>query len=113
MRKVLLLGTNKLDDESIKKINESKGFVPIKSLGYGETFYGGRVKNVAKTSVKGVYLLIGKEGVIDIAIESLDCLTKSQIAFLIKLKNSEQVINLDSIKKDDLILLYKKLHHII
>lgn len=109
---MILLGTNKLDDKSTKKINDSKGFVSTSVLGYGENFYGGRVKNVAKTNIDGIYLLIGKEGVIDIAVKDVELLTKAQLVYLIKRIDPETKLDSDKIKKDAIVAQYKKLRNL-
>ena len=103
----ILLGTNELDKDKILKMEESKGFIIPKKFGLDESFYGGRVENLAKTQYAGVYLVIEKGEVIDLLVNDITSLTKSQICFFAKRKFKKE-LNVED-KKDDLIKQLKQL----
>lgn len=60
----LLNSTNYLGKEWT--IQDVRGFIPNKDKGIPEGFYGGRVTQLAKTDVQGLYLCMEKMEVIDL-----------------------------------------------
>jgi hypothetical protein len=110
MEKIILLGTTKFKDGEVD-LTKSKGFISKKTLGMEENFYGGRVKNIAKTRIDGVYLLIdSKDKVFDIAVANINLLTIAQIDYLLLTKKDIE-IEVGS-RKDVYVEKYKEVYHI-
>ena len=49
-------------------IQDVRGFIPNKDKGIPEGFYGGRVTQLAKTDIQGLYLCMEKMEVIDLIL---------------------------------------------
>lgn len=84
----LLLNSLKLGNKTFK-IEDSKGFLDLKTLGLPENFYGGRVEHIAKTETEGIYMCIEKMKAIDIYIPDLKLLGAKELKKIADIKNIE------------------------
>lgn len=86
-----LLGKTEFDGKQYE-ITDVKGFVSNESKGLPGGFYGGRVTQLAKTDVKGMYLCMEKMNVIDIMLleeDPLADLTNKELVALLVEKGIE------------------------
>lgn len=82
----ILLGSTRLSNEKEMKLTDSKGYVSFNKAGIDESFYGGRVENVAVTDKDGVYLLVEGDTVFDILVTDLQGLLKAELVYFAKRK---------------------------
>lgn len=61
-------------------IQDVRGFIPNKDKGIPEGFYGGRVTQLAKTDIQGLYLCMEKMEVIDLIFFNNETAPKVNLA---------------------------------
>lgn len=87
---MILLGSTKFGGKEYS-ITDVKGFVSNESKKLPTGFYGGRVNQLAKTNIKGMYLCMEKMNVIDILFpgDELKDLTKDNIELVLDAKGKD------------------------
>jgi len=88
---IILLNNTKFGGKQLE-INDSRGFMNTKTEYFQlpTNFYGNRVQNIAKTDIKGIYLLVGKGNVVfDVMAnkEEIVYLEAAELRYILKAKN--------------------------
>lgn len=96
---IYLLGALRLDKSTKLNLSDSKGFVSLGKLGLPEDFYGGRVKNLARTEEDDVYLLVDEHDAFDVLVTDLEALTKRQLVFTAERKLGIK-LSIDDVKDE-------------
>ena len=99
---MIVLNSTKLNGKQYTVRDLQHGFVQKMNELVPTGFYGGRVNNLAKTDIKGVYLCIEQDRIIDIVIPQPKELTKEALEAVAK----EKGINIpDKATKTDILKL--------
>ena len=109
---MILLNSTKLGEKTYT-IHDSRGFIPLEKVGLKTGFYGGRVKQLAKTEQPGLYLCCDlKNNVIDILVDEkkLKDFTNKDLEALLLLKGKQPP---NKATKEDLIKLIHQNYLII
>ena len=87
---MILLGRTEFNGKEYE-VTDVKGFISNESKGLPVGFYGGRVKQLAKTDIKGLYLCMEGMEVINILIpkKELKDLSKELLELVVKAKGKE------------------------
>jgi len=103
---IILLNNTKFGGRQLE-INDSRGFMNMKTEYFQlpTNFYGNRVQNIAKTDIKGIYLLVGKGNVVfDVLVnkEEIVYLEAAELRYILKAKNIKHT---NAMSKEDLLKL--------
>lgn len=88
---MILLNSTKLGKKQYT-IQDSRGFVPLEKLDLLTGFYGGRVRQLARTEQKGLYLCLDyNNNVIDIYIDEkeLESFTNKELEDILSTKKEK------------------------